>query len=118
MTKDQLREALVAHGVDPPPVNARKAEYIAVYRAQISDLGLFSSDDDEDEDDDEMQAKTASPKKLNSTAATKSAQVGLDTPQIGSVLKFRIRKALWSYRKFAFWFRSDQNFCPSEFHHM
>ncbi|TRY70314.1 hypothetical protein TCAL_08259 [Tigriopus californicus] len=75
MTKDQLREALVSHGVDPPPLNARKAEYIALYRAEISDLGLFSSDDeDEDDPDDAAMVKPETRKKGSTSTSSKSAQ--------------------------------------------
>lgn len=51
LTKDQLRDALVANGQPAPPASARKEELISLYRATVSPVRgrdgetLFSDDE-------------------------------------------------------------------------
>ena len=67
MTKDQLRDALVSHGVKSPPASAKKSEFVALYREHVSENGVFSSDDE-----DEVVNK--SPTKVKRTPSQSSSK--------------------------------------------
>lgn len=51
LTKEQLRNELIAHGVQPPVQSARKEEFIKLYEQHVAPIastkGDFSSDDEE-----------------------------------------------------------------------
>ncbi|XP_078487877.1 uncharacterized protein LOC100187247 isoform X2 [Ciona intestinalis] len=47
MTKEQIKEQLLAHGVSLPPGNAHKATYVKLYNTHVENYsGSFSSDDE------------------------------------------------------------------------
>lgn len=52
LTKDQLKNKLITHGVELPPSSAKKDEYVRLYDKYVAPMeqskGDFSSDDDED----------------------------------------------------------------------
>jgi len=52
LTKEQLKNVLINHGVSTPPSSAKKEEYIKLYDEYvapvISNKGEFSSDDEPD----------------------------------------------------------------------
>jgi hypothetical protein len=50
MTKEELKSAIINHGLSPPPSNAKKEEYVEMYNEYVApvadDAGEFSSDDE------------------------------------------------------------------------
>merc|ERR1719374_213094 len=66
LTKEALKTALINHGLSPPPSNARKEEFIAMYEEHVApldhDAGEFSSDDE----------VSLSPRKKTSQSSSKS----------------------------------------------
>ena len=79
MTKDQLRDALVAHGVKSPPASAKKREFIALYREHVSENGVFSSDDEDEVKKSPVKAKrTPSQSSKGSPSKRTSKKVRMD----------------------------------------
>jgi len=66
MTKEELKNALINHGLSPPPASAKKEEFVAMYEEHVApidqDAGEFSSDDE----------VTLSPRKKVSQSSAKS----------------------------------------------
>jgi len=66
LTKEELKSALISHGLSPPPASAKKEEFIAMYEEHVApidqDAGEFSSDDE----------VTLSPRKKTSQSSAKS----------------------------------------------
>ena len=52
LTKEQLRNELICHGISPPSSSARKEEFVKLYEQYVlpivSQKGDFSSDDEND----------------------------------------------------------------------
>ena len=52
MTKEQLKNELISHGISPPVQSARKEEFVKLYEQHVAPIvsqkGDFSSDDDEE----------------------------------------------------------------------
>ena len=52
LTKEQLKNELILHGISPPVQSARKEEFIKLYEQHVAPIvsqkGDFSSDDDEE----------------------------------------------------------------------
>lgn len=50
LTKEQLKNELISHGVQPPPMNSRKEEFIKLYEQHVAPIvslkGDFSSDEE------------------------------------------------------------------------
>jgi len=50
MTKEELKAAIINHGLSPPPSNARKEEFVEMYNEHVApvadEAGEFSSDDE------------------------------------------------------------------------
>lgn len=50
MTKEELKTAIINHGLSPPPSSAKKEEFIEMYNSQVApvadEAGEFSSDDE------------------------------------------------------------------------
>jgi len=50
LTKEQLKNELISHGVQPPPTNSRKEEFIRLYEQHVAPIvslkGDFSSDEE------------------------------------------------------------------------
>jgi hypothetical protein len=66
LTKEELKTALINHGISPPPANSRKDEFLALYEEHVKpvdeEAGEFSSDDE----------VTISPRKKTSQSSAKS----------------------------------------------
>ena len=52
LTKEQLKNELISHGISPPVQSARKEEFVKLYEQHVAPIvsqkGDFSSDDDEE----------------------------------------------------------------------
>jgi len=50
MTKEELKSAIINHGLSPPPSSAKKEEFVEMYNELVApvadDAGEFSSDDE------------------------------------------------------------------------
>ena len=50
LTKEELKTALINHGIAPPPPSSRKDEFLALYEEHVKpvedEAGEFSSDDE------------------------------------------------------------------------
>eukprot|EP00088_Acartia_fossae_P046493 TRINITY_DN5021_c0_g1_i11.p1 TRINITY_DN5021_c0_g1~~TRINITY_DN5021_c0_g1_i11.p1 ORF type:complete len:390 (+),score=145.65 TRINITY_DN5021_c0_g1_i11:43-1212(+) len=68
MTKEELKTAIINHGLSPPPSSAKKEEFVEMYNEHVApvaeDAGEFSSDDE----------VTISPKKRSSQKSRTSAK--------------------------------------------
>ncbi|XP_023333812.1 lamina-associated polypeptide 2, isoforms beta/delta/epsilon/gamma isoform X2 [Eurytemora carolleeae] len=66
LTKEELKTALINHGISPPPASSRKDEFLALYEEHVKpvedEAGEFSSDDE----------VTISPRKKTSQSSAKS----------------------------------------------
>lgn len=77
LTKEELKNALIVHGVTTPAASAKKEEFVALYEEHIAPIantrGEFSSDDDIDEEVTISPQKRVTASKTASKSSRKSA---------------------------------------------
>ena len=77
LTKEQLRNELISHGVQPPSSNSRKDEFVKLYEQHVAPIvslrGDFSSD--EENDVNEKMEKTEKNEDQVPSAPTCSAAI-------------------------------------------
>ena len=61
LTKEQLKNELISHGVQPPSTNARKEEFVKLYEQHVAPIAAQKGDFSSDEDNDisEVEIKVA-----------------------------------------------------------
>jgi len=73
-TKEELKNALIQHGVSPPSSSARKDEYVALYEQHIAPIEAAKGDFSADDDDDDEEVTISPRKKPKSTTVSKSSK--------------------------------------------
>jgi len=80
LTKEELKSALINHGLSPPPASARKDEFLAMYEEHVApvdrDAGEFSSDDEVTLSPKKKLSQSSAKSTKSNTSATKSPKKG------------------------------------------
>jgi len=85
MTKEELKNALINHGVEAPAASARKDEFIALYEEHIAPISQHEFSDDDDEVQISPRKKSASKssrKSASSKKASRSSLVNQNTEEL------------------------------------
>jgi len=63
LTKEQLKNELISHGVQPPSTNARKEEFVKLYEQHVAPIAAQKGDFSSDEENDisEVEIKVSPP---------------------------------------------------------
>lgn len=78
MTKEELKSAIINHGLSPPPASSKKEEFLAMYEEHVApidrDAGEFSSDDEVTLSPKKKKASQSSAKSTSSSKASKKGR--------------------------------------------
>jgi len=80
LTKEELKTALINHGLSPPPASARKDEFLAMYEEHVApvdrEAGEFSSDDEVTLSPKKKLSQSSAKSNKSNSSATKSPKKG------------------------------------------
>lgn len=76
LTKEQLKNELISHGVQPPPANARKEEFVKLYQQHVAPIASQKGDFSSDEETE--TAAEAAPAAAAEAAAVDAADAAVD----------------------------------------
>jgi len=72
LTKEELKNSLISHGITPPPASAKKEEFVALYEEHVAPVDQEAGDFSSDDEVTISPRKKASQSSVKSTSSTKS----------------------------------------------